>query len=672
MHGIILLLFILSVRPDGGFSENWISPCDYTFKQKYPKDKNISNTTVGFVNSTHIMYCPLEEVNKSVRYVLKYSDDDERIWPDMMEVQFTPPKRECFYGVALLFNPSIQDEDECFDYEFGDKYDDWQVHTPDKTIDTYDNWQVHTRDRTTCVFKHNNPFVEYTTTNYTTGFLYEDKIGVLFNYIFKGCYVVRFNVNHNPRYVMSNPAFANATYKRREVQEPEFICRYYARPNPEESKMTNFTLDITLPPDTGVSLKVFLISQRNKDRSKGCLWQTELPLFVWTIDLRVDSGWKNLSDQYCDVKFVETGKRRYEKRVQCNFLIEAPAANSCFAYGLNDERCAKNTIWKPQSGSKRRACLWVKHCGRTYVQHWVYEYLQTPRTQIQSDTLLSASSYLLLPIIAIVLIIMAVIGILCFRRYLRIRREEINSYVNSQRDDSNCLKSNDLGIIDDSEKEIDRDNSSRDNIVLLYTNSSPFFMALMKNFRKTLAKMCSCPVHDWHDGAIWNEVAKAGAVSWFTELLNNGCRVVWMDTPATRSAVISNSRDDETSLDKLSKYYEIHDFRDMAFRVVLEVAKSKVNVNDVERQYRRHFVVRFEGLESTANVDDPFLDLSPHARYYMPQHLVHLCSDLSVTKPKISKSKMKMDEDVYRLFVHQLYKSQTQQRLKSMKMDSTI
>lgn len=97
-------------------------------------------------------------------------------------------------------------------------------------------------------------------------------------------------------------------------------------------------------------------------------------------------------------------------------------------------------------------------------------------------------------------------------------------------------------------------------------------------------------VHDWHDGAVWNEVAKVGAVSWFTELLNNGCRVVWMDTPATRSVVISNSRHNESSLDKLSKYYEIHDFRDMAFRVVLEVAKNKMN--DVTRQYRRHFVVK--------------------------------------------------------------------------------
>lgn len=97
-------------------------------------------------------------------------------------------------------------------------------------------------------------------------------------------------------------------------------------------------------------------------------------------------------------------------------------------------------------------------------------------------------------------------------------------------------------------------------------------------------------VHDWHNGTVWNEVARVGTVSWFTKLFNNGCRVVWVDTPFTRSVVISNARDNESSLDKLSKYYEIHDFRDISFRAVLEVAKSKVN--EVARQYRRHFVVR--------------------------------------------------------------------------------
>jgi len=115
--------------------------------------------------------------------------------------------------------------------------------------------------------------------------------------------------------------------------------------------------------------------------------------------------------------------------------------------------------------------------------------------QMKSDMLLSTSWYLLLPIIAIVLIVSAVIGILCFWHYSCIRREEINLYINPQHDDSDCPKSIDFDIVDNViEKTIDYSNSSCDDIVLLYTNHSTSFMTLMKDFRETLTKMCSCSV----------------------------------------------------------------------------------------------------------------------------------------------------------------------------------
>jgi len=114
--------------------------------------------------------------------------------------------------------------------------------------------------------------------------------------------------------------------------------------------------------------------------------------------------------------------------------------------------------------------------------------------KVKPDKMLSASSYLLLPIIAIVFIISAVIGILCFWHYSRIRKEEVNLYVNPQHDDSDCPKSTDFDIVDNiSEKGINHGNPCND-IVLLYTNNSTSFMTLMKDFRETLAKMCSCSV----------------------------------------------------------------------------------------------------------------------------------------------------------------------------------
>lgn len=118
--------------------------------------------------------------------------------------------------------------------------------------------------------------------------------------------------------------------------------------------------------------------------------------------------------------------------------------------------------------------------------------------EIKSDKIVITSPHLLLPIIAIVLIISAIVGALCLLHYLRIRKEEVNLYVNPQPDDilnSVCLKS-DFGIIEniDTEKEIDHDNLKCDDIVLVYTKSSTSFVALMKDFRETLAKMCSCSV----------------------------------------------------------------------------------------------------------------------------------------------------------------------------------
>jgi len=56
---------------------------------------------------------------------------------------------------------------------------------------------------------------------------------------------------------------------------------------------------------------------------------------------------------------METVKGKYEKSIRCNFETEIKAANSCVLYQLLDERCEKNTIWKPPSGSNLRPCIWT-------------------------------------------------------------------------------------------------------------------------------------------------------------------------------------------------------------------------------------------------------------------------------------------------------------------------
>ncbi|KYN00916.1 hypothetical protein ALC62_08142 [Cyphomyrmex costatus] len=552
---------------------------------------------------------------------------------------------ECKYEVALLVDPSIKNEKECMKYDF------------EKVINTKSN--IHTAERSVCVFKNTNQseFVGYNTKS-TVVQLYEDNIWLWFRYIFTGCYALRYRIDN--LYIIGQSSFLNTTYQPTEVQEPQVLCKYKdmdIRHSNSETKQVvkNFTLDVFLPANTGDSLHLELISPRNKDLQQKCIWQGEPILYSWIIGLKVVGvPYNELRDHHCSVKLEKpTVNGKYIKRVRCNFQIETQTEGHCFRYHLVDNRCQPDTIWKPEyyryyTETKilhEEPCLWVQRCTKSYdkLQDMIVS------KQTKSNMMLSATLYLLLPIIAIVLIVSAVIGILCFWHYSCNRKEEINLYVNPQHDGSDCPKSIDFDIIDNViEKTVDHGNSSCDDIVLLYTNHSTSFMTLMKDFRETLTKMCSCSVHDWHNGTVWNDVARIGTVSWFTKLFDNGCRVVWIDTPFTRSVVISNARDNESSLDKLSKYYEIHDFRDISFRAVLEVAKSKIN--EVPRQYRRHFVVRFEGLESTANVNDPFLDLSPHARYYLPQHLMQLCTDLSMVKSEISKDKIKIQEDFHRIF----------------------
>lgn len=53
-------------------------------------------------------------------------------------------------------------------------------------------------------------------------------------------------------------------------------------------EITNFTLDTSLPIDTGLLLEVALISPRNNS-GKGCIWNKESLIFRWLINLVIFS-----------------------------------------------------------------------------------------------------------------------------------------------------------------------------------------------------------------------------------------------------------------------------------------------------------------------------------------------------------------------------------------------
>lgn len=622
---IILLLFIL-VQADEFILDD--VPCIYKFKQKCHGDIDNYNI-IEYQHPSVINYCTAEDVPDNINFYVK-RDENRGNLSDSLKIEFAPPKKECGLGVALLVNPLIKNERECEEYKF-------------EEMDGV-NSNVHTIKRALCILRNTNQPVKYN--DNSTVSLCEGNIKLWFQHIFTGCYALRFYIGRQKYAIKDYNKFVNTTYQRTEVTEPQFICKYDSNYNIDQRhEITNFTLDTSLPIDTGLLLDVALISP-HKNSEQGCVWNGEPLKSRWTINLETP-------ENHCNVKLMRTGSGEYMRIVQCNFQVQTtPTAHYCFIFYIFDDRCFKNTIWKPPHANTM-LCTWVKRCVNASLYH--------KSEMIKSDKLLTANLHLLLPIIIIVLIVSGIIGTLCFW-HLCIRKKKVTLYVNPQHDDflnSACFESTDLSIVDnnDSEKEIDHDNLSSDDIVLLYTKNSISFMALMKDFRETLAKMCSCSVYDWYDEAEWNNVAKVGPVSWFTKLLNGKCRAIWIDTPTTRSIVIS--RENDSGLNKVGKYYEIGgDFRDVAFPVVLELAKR--NTNDAVHQYRRHFVVRFEGLESTANVNDPFLDLSPHARYRMPQHLAQLCLDLSMVKPLISKYQLKAKENLL------------QQHLRLVKMESIM
>ncbi|XP_011642286.1 uncharacterized protein LOC105430427 isoform X1 [Pogonomyrmex barbatus] len=572
--------------------------------------------------------------------------------PDKIRVSFQPPKKQCKFGISLLVNPSIKSEEECKKYVFN----------------PYDKSKVHTRNKNICVDLHKKAINYYE-------IKYGDNVTIDFDYIFEGCYALQFKINGD-KYVMRNQDLVDNTYPRTEIVVPTLTCQheesFFNLENKESSferqDVINFTLSMSLPMETysAKRLDIKIIIQEDENWEKGtCEWTEYTAVKVaWSQWLIFNNNDRYHRSRYCIVKLVKINEmyENYETIVQCNVQINSSSlANYCVMWQIIDDRCYKDeTIWKPQQTKgfvtddpNLRYCTRFERCIYNVSNDFDQEKINVINA-LQSDK--STTLYLPFLIIAVILIISTIIGTLGVCYYLRIRKEEVNLYINSQQDDIDCLKSIDL-VTENVNKESDNIPLC-DDIVLLYTNGSTSFMELMKHFRETLAKMCFCSVHDWHDGTVWNDVAKVGAVLWFTKLLDKGCRIVWVDVPTTRSVIISNSQIDQSNLDR---YYEIHDFRDMAFRVVLEVARNKMN--DVTQQYNRHFVIRFDNMN---NVNDPFLDLSPNVRYRIPQHLEQLCSDLLIAKQAVSEHKSKM-EDLYRVFRFQLYKFQTQHRLKFIK-----
>ncbi|XP_043263348.1 uncharacterized protein LOC122403712 [Colletes gigas] len=524
-----------------------------------------------------IRYCTKEDIPNDVDFRLIETKYEIFELSAGLEISFAPPRRTCKYSVTLLANESIN-ETMCTTYNFKNSLHS-NVHTPTTTL---------------CFISNKNES--------------QSNTSMTFPYVFTACYAIQFRYDQNKCFRVNQ--FLKARYKRTEITLPELKCSYLTVHNTTKGTKYHFEVDISLPIIFNATLEFGSFYYYNGN--KYCITKNKQLNYTFNVLDYAKNEYDSSMSLFRNGKYEKTEKFEIEVSEQSNY---------CFKIRLNDVRCEEYTLWNPFI-DKYKPCQWVKEC------HYISNEVGI------SEPYVTTNSYLYWSIGIITLIMFAVLGIL----YLLYT---VHTCIQEKRFCVNVGKSN---IIKINQKQSNRFNicalknikqtscesihATNTDIVLLYPKSSESFMALMKDFREMLQRLCHCHVHDWYDGTEWNYVAEIGGSDWFAEMLDKGYRVIWIDIPAMRSLITRTPKTDFIVKD--SKQYdsiEIGDFRDTVFLTIFNLAKRNVEHSPLGQ--RKHFIVRLKGFERFKNEDDPFVDLSMHTRYLIPQDLNSLCSDLS-------------------------------------------
>ncbi|XP_054006110.1 uncharacterized protein LOC128891012 isoform X2 [Hylaeus anthracinus] len=458
---------------------------------------------------------------------------------------------------------------------------------------------------------------------------YLDIVGMIFSYIFTACYAVRFHFNEH-EYVESKK-FLKTDYERTEVTLPELRCSYNVVHNATKNKKLHFEMNFSTSIVSKVLLQFGLFYIVNGEEVCDNI------IHEWDFDVLKEYA----ENKYYNSNTSLLRSRNYEKNI--NFSIEvSKSSNYCFLIALIDERCTNNTLWNPPMG-KSKPCQWIKEC------------YYTPKYDI-GPTEIGADSYLYWPIGIITLIMFGILGIVYLMYTIHIHCiQGKRFYINCGKSNVTKMECNQLNICTSKDKGKTCESISTMNrdIVLLYPKSSESFMALMGDFREMLSRVCQCPVHDWHNGTEWNYVAEIGASDWFAEMLNKGYRVIWIDTPMTRSLISRRFKcNSYTKNSEQFNFTEVGDFRDMVFPTIFNIAKRNIE-NSILEQHK-HFIVRLKGFENFENENDPFIDLSVHIRYLIPQDLNTLCSDLIMSDSNLIVPLISQEENLIKQHLYDI------------------
>ncbi|KAG8038311.1 hypothetical protein G9C98_006638 [Cotesia typhae] len=563
MMWLSVAYILLSVLRIKAISTN----CNYEYN--YLCDDNEQKDTIIPRQKSHIVQkgCSLDNIRDSADYTLILSENG-LLPTGVMKVNITLSSANCIYKVALLVNSTIKNNTDCHKHEFTNILHS-ELHSVDQTIcPSNSNIEQH-RDS----LHQNNGFLNTCQDN---------NLALYFEHVYAGCYALRFTID-DKLYAIRSKKYITTTYQRSEVKEPLSHCYYddrIANNNDNERNLVTFRFGVSiLSGSSSLVLQLIPLSIEDENKGEACVKYGEISLEPWEISLYGSS----LSTNNCSIAMVHDSNGNLTEDIECIFVLPVLYNQSyCFLLTLNDDRCVKQTVWKPPPVQDEISspCTWIAPCMRVTKSRQAIEY----NGELSGNKTVMSDINILLPIAAGIIISILVISgaVVCIcRQNLRSSRQ--NQYLNATLSDlkrTNCEDTD-----DDNEKLKKQDNDCK-AIVIFYARESENFIKFMVYLREIIEYFCNCHVYDWYAPNEWNSVAKVGTFEWANNLFKKKYRVIWIDTPATRSLIniknsVNNFHDDRLNIDSIS------DFRDLAFAPILDCVKR-----NIELQHTKHFIVR--------------------------------------------------------------------------------
>ena len=592
---IVIAIYVVHVR---SVISN-LNECNYFCDADGCQTSNSNNvSTLEFLE-----FCRNEDIPNDVNIIPIAYQDGTNFFGDV-HINLIPPKRACKYEMTLFANETVN-EKACMSYDF-------------ENIDT----ELHTT-KIICFISNNNE--------------HRRSVGIPFRYIFTACYAVQIYFGRGG-FTRSN-RFLTTNYSRTEVVQPKLKCVYHDSPNnTKEHNGLYFELDFSTSIVENAIL--WLRTMYTYEGEKQCSFNSDnISANRWSFNIL--EYIKNTHDN-SNTSLITNGV--YERKL--NVTIKASKDTKyCVVIVLRDTRCVSNSLWMSPM-SKNDLCDWFKECQEI-----------PPHSGITVDN--NAKFYLFLSIVIITLSVLSMLVIvyfICMIYTCNMQKMKLYISPSKRNGETNQLKYSKMVLraLKDTENLFcDKISNTATDIVLLYPKSSESFMILMADFRGILGTVCQCLIHDWYDGIQWNRVAEIGGSDWFAEMLNRGARVIWIDTPTTRSLIKRRFKTDfSVKSSEQHNFVEISDFRDIVFPTIFTLAKRNVDASMI--QQRKHFIVRLKGFDNFENEDDPFGDLSSHKRYLMPLDLSSLCSDLAIVKLNVITPIMSREEDLIKQHLYRV------------------